>query len=381
MISKLNLKRNKMNKQPSRFDVGVNDYIKFKNLKNEEREFKVYYGRVCEINSQNGTIGVKIPEHILDFPPGLPIYIEKKQIIQVYNSKMVEHLTPRLSIKHLWQDFIFREVKTTKCTNLLYAEYRYIGKNGFEKIKRFATLEEATSTIPMEFHKNIVTCYEDFFGFSKCKSLKNNDMYYDKEIFFSKKCYTELDWSDDSPTGDFLINERGYNLENPLQDAIICGIVENGEKGLFYRKWFLCSQEFMTLWTMVCDPSDSTLYENDISKVDRTDWARVAKHKVVEKKIKSFDKLLDSLDTSYYSADLNLELNERKIKYQTRNLERAALHYNTRYKQVAEVLFSRGFLQGNILVSSFEQDYQFRHNKFQRRLIRNLLWLKFFKGV
>ncbi len=366
-----------MNRQPSRFEINVGDYIKFKNLNEEtDKEFKVYYGRVSSLDVRTGHIGVQVNDKVLDFPPGLTIYIEKKQVIQVYNSKMVPHLTPRLSIKHLWSDFIFREVKTTKCSNLLYAEYHYIGKNGFEKIKRFKTVEEAYNTIPLEFHKNIVTCYEDFFGFSKCKSLKNNDVYSDKEIFFSKKCFTELDWSD-NPTGDFLINERGYNLENPEPDSIICGIVENGEKGLFYRKWFLCSQEFMTLWTMVCDPSDSSLYETEVLRSnEKTDWARVAKHKVVEKKIKSFDKLLSSLNTSSYSPDLSLELTARKIKYHVRNLEKAALYYNTRYKQVAEVLFSRGFLQGRLDVSSFEEDSKFSYTKFQKRLIRNLLWCK-----
>jgi hypothetical protein len=303
------------------------------------------------------------------FPPGLTIYIEKKQIIQVYSPKLIANLSPKNSLRHIWQDFIFREVKVTKCSNLLYAEYRYIGKNGFEKIKRYPTLEEAYEKVDASLYRNIIPHYADFFGFTTGKTLKNNDVYTDKEIFFSKKCYTELDWSD-HPTGDFLTNERGYNCQAPDPDALICGIIENGEKGLFYRKWFLCSKEFALLWAMVCDPLDSSLYEQESGR-----WSVIEKKKKVEKKnVKGFEKLLKELDTSCYSVNLKVDIKERKEKYVSFNLERAAMFYNTRYKQVAQILFSRGFLENREF--SLTNDYRERYTSFQKRLVSALLWPK-----
>ena len=359
----------KMKRQPSRFEIAVGDYVKFKTLKGEDKKFDIHYGKVTELHETTGHIGIKIKEeNNSQFPPGLTIYIEKKQVLQVYNPKMIPNLSPKASLKHIWQDFIFREVKVTKCHTLLYAEYKYIGKNGFEKVKRFHSMEEAYEKVDPCFYKNIIPHYGDFFGFTTARTLKNNDLYYDKEIFFSKKCYTELDWSD-RPTGDFLTNERGYNSQAPEPDSLICGIVENGEKGLFYRKWFLCSREFALLWSMVCDPTDASLYEQDST------WNSVEKRKVEKKKnVKTFEKLMKELDTSCYSVNLKMDLKERKEKYHVFNLERAAMFYNTRYKQVAQILFSKGFLENKEF--SLTSDFRTAYTSFQKRLVSALLWPK-----
>jgi len=363
-----------MYKRTRRFELDVGDYIKFKNVKideNDKKFFNVYYGKIYDISSRTDYIGVKIDpnDKRMDFPVGLTIYIERKQILQAYSSKIVEHLTPRLALKYLWADFIFREVKTTKCNNLLYAEYRYIGKNGFEKIKRFKSLEDAYSSISPEFHRNIIPCYNEYYGFTTDKAIRNNDVHYDREIFFSKKSYTELDWSN-NPTADFLFNERGNKLENPQPDSLICGIVENGEKGLFYRKWFSCSREFLTLWTMICNPTDSSLYE--VNNTFNLDWNRIEK----KKKIKEFDKLLEDLDTSFYSIDLKLPLEERKKKYLSHDVEKAALFFKNRYKQIAEIIFSKGYINNKEITYSYSEDYKTKYNSFQKHLVRNILWAK-----
>lgn len=359
-----------------RFDINVGDYVKFKSVRveNEKKQFNVYYGKIFDISARTNYVGIKIDptDKRLDFPVGLTIYIERKQLLQVYSHKIVEHLTPRLALKNLWSDLIFREVKTTKCNDLLYAEYRYIGKNGFEKIKRYKTLEEAYLYVLPEYHKNIVACYDEYFGFTTDKALRNNDVHYDREIFFSKKSYTELDWTANA-TGDFLFNERGYNCENPQPDSIICGVVENGEKGLFFRKWFLCSREFLTLWTMICEPSDSSLYE--LNNTFSSEWKQIDR----KKKIKDFDKLLEELDTSFYSVDLKLELDERKKKYLTHNIERVALFFNNRYRQVAEIVFSKGYINKDNSKSysyTFSEDYRSKYSSFQKHLVRNILWPK-----
>jgi len=353
-----------------RFSINEGDYIKFKG---GTHEYEIYYGRIQDIYSRSGYIGVKINEADKrnHYPLGLTIYIDRRQILQVYPCKLVDYLTPRLALKHIWSDFIFREVKVSKCSNLLYVEYRYIGKTGFEKVKRFKTLEEAYANISPEYHHNIVPCYADYYGFTTSKAIRNNDIHVDREIFFSKKCYVELDWSN-KPTGDFM-EDRIYNNEVPLSEALVCGIVENGEKGLFFRKWFICSREFLTLWTMVCDPYHPSLYENSFNdSSEYFSWNKIEKQK---KKIKDFDKLIHELDTSFYSVNLKQDLKTRRMKYLTHNLERAALYYPNRYKQIAEVIFSKGYILKTEDTQSYSEDFT-KYTSFQKSLIKNLLWSK-----
>lgn len=387
------LKMRSCPKRNFRFEKVENgDLIKFKmlknsiydNINNNEHKFTggkylVYYGKVIDASKINYLgLSIDASDKKMNMSIDTPLYIDRRSVLQIYPFKYVEHLTPRLALKHLWKDFVFREVKTTKCNNLLYVEYKYVSTTGFERTQKFTSLEEAYANVPLEYHRNIVTYYSDYFGFTTNKALRDNDSYYDKEIFFSKKCYCELDWSS-SPTGDFLVNEKGYNLINPSAESLICGIVENGEKGLFFRKWFVCSKEFLTLWTMVCAPNDPSLFEQhhivdeDVSKLIKKEKTWITKNSKNNKKIKDFDTLLEELDTSYYSINMSLSLEEKRRKYKTYNLERCALYFPNRYKQIAQVLFYRGFLNEKIGNS---EDFFIEYTEFQKKLLRNILWSK-----
>lgn len=354
------------------------DYIKFQgtNFNN------IYHGQIIEV-SRSGYIGVKIDEKDTrnHYPIGLTLYIDSRQILQNYSAKLVQYLTPRLALKHLWKNFIFREVKVTKNTNLLHVDYHYIGKTGFEKVKRFKSLTEAYANICKDLHHNIVPCYSDYFGFTTDKALRNNDYYYDREIFFSKKCYCELDWSAE-PTADFALTGRYFNNTSPLSDALICGIVENGEKGLFYRKWFVCSPEFLTLWTMVCEPSDNSLCEKQGSEWSERperwnpSWSGGSRWNKIEagkdkpkRKTKELDTLIKELDTSDYSVNLKCDIKIRKHKYMIHNVERTALYFPNIYKKVAKTIFSTGFLKSE----SYEEEREFT-DSFQKNLVKNIMW-------
>ena len=377
-----------------------------KYLAKENKTYSVYYGRVVETNpakesdhfnkewktNEYLTVHIDQNDKRLHYPIGLPIYIDRRSVLQIYHKKHLDYLTPRLALKHLWKDLIFREVKTTKYNKFLYAEYKYISKTGFERIKKFDSMEAAYSAVLPEYHRNIVAYYEDYFGFTKNKALRSNDIYYDKEIFLSKKCYCELDWSA-NPTGDFLVNEKGFNLISPSADSLICGIVENGEKGLFFRKWFICSKEFLTLWTMVCEPTDCSLFEQsgiiDDDVLTRLSASNIFKSSTIKsnniwvkkevnkkkKKIKDLDALMEELDTSCYSVNMNLSTDERRKKHQVYNLERCALYFPNRYKQIAQVLFHRGVLNSEEAIS---EDFSetVNYTSFQKKLLRNIMWSK-----
>lgn len=341
----------------------------YKHLDYKDFEFDIFHGTVVDIsNSMTIDILVDSNDKRDILPKGLPIKIDKRNIIQYYPKNVGLHLTPRLALKHIWKNLTFREVKTVKCSELMYAEYRYVSDNGFERCKRFSSLEKAYEYISPEYHHNIIPHYKDFFGFTTEEALRFNDIYSDKEIFFSKKCYCELDWGE-NPSGDFAVKERGFNDVPPLSETLICGIVENGEKGLFFRKWFCCSKEFLTLWTMVCNPTDPSLYKKS-PNINSYNWSSDEADKIAWK-IKDLETLREELDTSWYSVDYTLPLSERKRKFISHNVERAALYYQNIYQKVAEVLFDE-----NIQENSGTNDKKIRYNKFQKKLLRNLLWCK-----
>lgn len=328
-------------------NINIGDYVKFKIIdkekeKDKEEKNETYYAIVTDSNNNSKKdkkfLGIQIDEKDkrYHFPIGLTIYIDRRAVIQVYPPKVVDILNPRISIRHLWKNLIFREVKTAKTHNLLYIEYKYICSSGLERIMRFNSWEEAKSKVDPKFHKNLYACHENYFGFTTDKCIRNNDNYLDHEIFFSKKCYCELDWSDNDPTADFSIIERGFLNTEPEVGTTVCGIVENGEKGLFYRKWFLCSKQFLMLWSMLCEPTHPSLYISE----DKS-------------QPKSFNMLLEDLDTSQYSFDIKKKIENFTVY---NNIEQVAL-YSNRYKQVAKALYNNEI-----------------SNSFQKKLIRNLIW-------
>ena len=322
---------------------------------------KTYYGKVFEVVNEWELQVIISDQAAEDFPKGLPITIDRRSILQSYPSTLVKTLTPRLSLKQIWKNLVFREVKTVIPGDVLYAEYRYISPTGFEQIQRFPTLAEAQKNISPRHYDNIVVHYKEYYGFTTDQSLVKQDLHYDKEIFFSKKCYCKLDWTE-NPTGDFVFGDKEDHTLPPLPDSLICGIVETGEKGLFFRKWFVCSRQFWILWAMVCDSRNDSLFESNKYNMSQP---------------KSFDKLMSELDTSSYNVGYNIKLSleEKRHKHYIWNLEKAALFFPDRYQKVARVLFHRAHLEdrsGN----SYSEDCELVYDKFQKRLRRQLMWPK-----
>ena len=46
------------------------------------------------------------------------------------------------------------------------------------------------------------------------------------------------------------------NLCDGNSSDLICGLVEKNKLGLHYKKWFICSEQFLRLWTMICAPEE-----------------------------------------------------------------------------------------------------------------------------
>ena len=150
----------------------------------------------------------------------------------------------------------------------------------------------------------------------------------------------------DKITGDFSYR-RGFKTVSPCANQYICGLVENGEKGLFYRKWFICSKEFLTLWTMICEPDHYSLkYKKDGKYMT-----------------KSLDVILGDLDTFHYNINDCLPLNEQQKNFKVYNVENQALYIPNLYKNVILSIFNPGALSDDLY------DY---HKKIRS----DLMWVK-----
>lgn len=291
------------------------DKVQFNNFYKEGNKMvkSKLIGRVEEIFQDT------YENYILRISSDRTYYVDECNILRTYSS----FSNPLTHFKHLWKDLHFRQIKAVKGRNIIRVEYRYINKDGFHRTRVFNTLEEALNEVEPTYHDNIEVIYDDYYGFSTYESLRSNDKYPFREIFFSKKCYCELDFG--AIPGIF--NNRSIKYRGtipPIEGQYICGLIEHGEKGLFYRKWFVCSKEFLTLWTMVCDPHNQSLSSAGEPL--------------------TFTQLLPLLSTSHYQVDYTRPIDQTKREYVSseNNYEMAALYSPDIYQKLAKLIFDKG---------------------------------------
>jgi len=318
------------------------DFIEFKHftsLDSSETANTVYKGKILDSSD------LDLLEVMTD---NNNIWISPSAITKHYPLSSELRLSIRLLLKDIWKDFIFREVKTIKTKDPYMATYQYVNNSGFVRTKKYRNLTDAHRKVPYEYKKNIQVHYRDYFGFTTDRTIRNNDIYYNQEIFFSKKCYGELNLDNNHITGEFSYR-RGFKTTPPRSKQYICGLVENGEKGLFYRKWFICSKEFLTLWTMICEPDHYSLkYKKDNKYVT-----------------KSLIDMLGELDTSHYdSTNTDLPLEEQQKKYTVYNIEYQALYIPDLYQRVVLAIFNPSRLKDDIY------DYP-------SKIKNHLIWMKY----
>lgn len=267
-------------------------------------------------------------------------------VIQWLPRTILKSLTPVNVLRTMWKGLVFRQVKTVKLKQEYGVQYNYINNIGFPRSYIFSNMSLAKYKIPEERWNNLQPLYRDFFGFTTSENLESNDIYQGKEVFFSKKCYTEVCLR----TAMFK-NERSNNTFPPKVGQIICGLVEEGEKGLFYRKWFICSHQFHTLWSLVCNPN---YFKPKLDKNNRVSMETLENTKKV-------------LDTSMYHNDWSLSVKETKLNYQIYNYETDALFIDDVYLNIFKVLF-----QGKTQVEGIYDDSEFRHEFWN-----NIMWASY----
>jgi hypothetical protein len=316
------------------------------------------------------------------------IFVNADDVVRHCPSHKVKTITFREGLKAIWSDFVFREVKTVikQQSDLLEVEYVYLSKSqgdlwinngsanmeteGLVKEKKFPSLKEAFTAVPKSFHRNIRGKYRNYYGFTTSCTVRDNDPYGGGEIFFSKKCHSELNLGFE-PTGRFsrLHSELTWP---PRSGQLICGLVEKGEKGLFYRKWFVCSRQFLTLWTMIC-------YSNHPSfKSLNSDQTKSFKQMLVELDSSA----LQPFKMSSPSNDKNtLSLKEKQDKLRIFNVEYSASQWSDRYQELAQLCFPNvSTSNGNSTVGNGNLNHVSTHDSFDTRnfkelITKEILWM------
>ncbi len=310
--------------QPQNAVYEIGDFIEFKSFTSIDAfEYILCKGEITD-NTNLDILEIKIYDSNTKNFTKEVCWINSALVIRYYPKYKIPTLSTRLIIKDIWKDLIFREVKTVKNKDESMVTYDYINDSGFVRTKTFDTIDEAFKKVPVDKHCNIHIHYRDYFGFTTHRAIRNNDIYCNQEIFFSRKCYGELNLNNKTITGNFSLR-RGYKSVPPQKKQYVCGLVETGEKGLFYRKWFICSEEFLKLWTMICEPEHYSLKNKTIDGNYIT---------------KSFEEITKDLDTSKYdisSVDIPTKL--KKEKYKSYNVETQVLYIPRLYQKIIQSIF------------------------------------------
>jgi len=249
------------------------------------------------------------------------VFINHDNITRHCSGEKISNMTFLEGLRETWSKLTFRSVKAIikNADDLTIVEYIKIDENKKVQIETFPDLKVAFSKVPKKFHRNIRGRYSEYYGFSTSDAIRPNDLYVGKEIFFSKKCHSELKL-DTEATGRFNKNDI-ENTWPPRKDQLICGIPEQGEKGLFFRKWFVCSRQFLLLWTMI-------FYPNDVSLMDS-----------YTHKPKTFNKLLSELDTRPLQPNYEQSVSDIQERYKIFNVETHALERTDIYQNIAKLAF------------------------------------------
>lgn len=111
--------------------------------------------------------------------------------------------------------------------------------------------------------------YTFFFGFTSAVHVREPEPFKGSQIFFDSRSYAELDFDSDQ-SGWFSSDKRLWECSSaPQPNDLVCGIVEQTNRGPAYKKWFKCSEQFLLLYTILFYPKHNTLLAKD-GKLSKT---------------------------------------------------------------------------------------------------------------
>lgn len=197
------------------------------------------------------------------------------------------------------QQFVFRRVYTTHKTSdmgTFICEH-----DGDEEIKHECSQQDI-DLIPKDYSKNNQNNEElkflkrhilkkgKYYGFTTNRSLRT-DAYLNKSIYFNNDAYQEFNVI----TGEWERPDHDVCNQLPYAGDLICGTVRIGDKGPYFDKWFICSEQFMKLVTVVLN-SEHESVENNLSRL----CYRLRTNKFMEWLYHNYDALDEVVKTRYH---------------------------------------------------------------------------------
>lgn len=152
--------------------------------------------------------------------------------------------------------FVFRRVSMVSHFQLSQMRY-YTTPDKYTKVENVTTFNQQDLDQNLEFR------YRNYYGWSSKVSLRQNDNFSEKPIFFEKKNFGDL-----NPILLQIEPESTNKREVAPRDGdLICGIVKPDSQGkLHYSKWFICSEQFYRMWTLLMYESHSSFQKAEQKK-------------------------------------------------------------------------------------------------------------------
>ncbi|HSA76098.1 MAG TPA: hypothetical protein VLE02_01015 [Nitrosarchaeum sp.] len=191
-----------------------------------------------------------------------------------------------------------------------------------------------------EYDRNMEVRFSQFNGIANRNALKKkNDCYDNCPIVFHSKNFCTFNVLDGSLTltptnsgfyvppriNDVVVKKGGVSRIIKTGD-LLCGTVDRNANGeLEYSKWFICSEQFYRLWSLVCDDN----------------YIPVRTEKQANK-YKSGTKLATNAHLRWFlgiqQAGISYSTNEFKLKYYRSRVEAAAVKYTHLYSMFGLLL-------------------------------------------
>lgn len=115
-----------------------------------------------------------------------------------------------------------------------------------------------------------VPYYSSYYGYSREQpSRKIGDLWEDKPIYFHSRGASIIDFNKHY-TGNWQTSDRNNNVlpTPPIHKSMIYGIVEDGERGPYFKSWSVVTPEFLMFWTLIMynnnNPTTKDLTQQEI---------------------------------------------------------------------------------------------------------------------
>jgi len=212
------------------------------------------YSILEEDDSMEGSNKIsKVLAKIVCLPEKKLMFSIQRRDINRFNKPMTDGDKFKIMLRGLWKDLVVRKIEgvITKEKDILSVHKITIDNEGclHNEMEGLVGLN-GTKTHEDEDKALYENSYDHFFGFaSSWKTSKHDNC--NGKIYFQQNKYNSF---------DFNIHKTGYfgdignftcGYISPLKGQYICGIVEKGPKGFFYKKWFSCSPQFVNFWSFL----------------------------------------------------------------------------------------------------------------------------------